>query len=211
MTRLTLDMTGIKSPLDVSDRHHTDDDTPDHHLTAPPPPEPDTPLDSDSHAPRRRRRSTRPQSGPEAVAQHDPSPPFYGSGRPIQTSIALDAELAGQIEDLARAAAVSVNALLVATLHAGLPTTTDDARHAAIIERAEISRAPRIETNVRLPAQLRARLDQLTANVRDATKRATRADLANAVLRSAIPADAERAARLVNEHHRRLELLALAA
>jgi hypothetical protein len=211
MARLTLDMTGITSPLDLGDRGMPDRQPPDPDTPPSPAASAAEPLEGRSPSRPRGRPPAQPQFAPEALARHDPPPPFYGAGRPIQTSIALDAELARQIEDLARAAVVSVNALLVATLHAGLPATADAARHAAIIERADHSQAPRIETNVRLPEQLRARLDQLTANVRDATKRATRADLANAILRSAIPPDAEPAAKLVSDHHRRLELLALAA
>jgi hypothetical protein len=123
----------------------------------------------------------------------------------------LDAELAQQLEELCRAGAVTFSALLVATLQSGLPTTGEQALRAAILERADRPRGARVERNVRLPEQLRVRLDQLTENVRDAARRATRADLTNAVLRAALPGDAEQAAKLVSDHHRRLELLPLAA
>jgi predicted transcriptional regulator len=197
MARLTLDTTGIKSPLDIGAPAAPDAATPNR----------DTPTGGEAGE----RRAPRPRSSTRAKPPPAPPPPFYGAGRPIQTSLALDPELARQLDELARAAAVTFSALLVATLHRGLPTSGEQALRAAVTERADRPRGARVERNIRLPEQLRVRLDQLTENVRDATRRATRSDLANAALRVALPADAEHAATLVTEHHRRLELLPLAA
>jgi predicted transcriptional regulator len=201
MARLTLDTTGIKSPLDIGGPAAPDIATPKR------------------RAPKRGQLGERPsprraphhRSSAGAEPPPAPPPPFYGAGRPIQTSLALDPELARQLDELARAAAVTFSALLVATLHRGLPTSGEQALRAVVTERADRPRGARVERNIRLPEQLRVRLDQLTENVRDATRRATRSDLANAALRVALPADAEHAAALVTEHHRRLEMLPLAA
>jgi hypothetical protein len=210
MTRLTLDTTGIKSPLDIGNPSPA----------KPAPVERAEPArrktakvgagESRSRPPRRSRPATDATTSASAATPR-PSAPFYGGGRPIQTSLALEAELATRVEELSRAGAVTFSALLVAVLQNGLPTTADQALRAAIHERADHPRGARVERNVRLPEQLRVRLDELTANVRDAARRATRADLTNAVLRSALPEDAEGAAKLVSDHRRRVELLALAA
>jgi predicted transcriptional regulator len=200
MARLTLDTTGIKSPLDIGAPAAPDAATPNR----------ETPTGGEAGERRAPRRPPRPRSSTRAKPPPAP-PPFYGAGRPIQTSLALDPELARQLDELARAAVVTFSALLVATLHCGLPTSGEQALRAAVTERADRPRGARVERNIRLPEQLRVRLDQLTENVRDATRRATRSDLANAALRVALPADAEHAAALVTEHHRRLELLPLAA
>jgi len=133
--------------------------------------------------------------------------PFYGSGRPLQTSIALDAELDELLEQVGRAARVPVNALVVAALQAGLPPHSDQAREAIVDER--VSRAgqtpARVERNLRLPEHLRARIDELVASARERLPRGSRADLVNASLRRGLPADAEQAAELVAAHARRLE------
>ena len=206
MARLTLDTTGIKSPLDMDERGRRTPVPAKRPETKPAAKRRVKPGETTKAAPSRSRRS----SARSSEAQASPAT-FYGGGRPIQTSIALDPELVAKLEELSRAGAVSFNALLVAVLQAGLPRTGDDACRAAVHERAERPRAARVESNVRLPEQLRVRLDQLTSNVRDTAKRATRADLTNAVLRATMPTGAEPAAQLVNEHRRRLELLALAA
>ncbi len=203
MARLTLDTTGIQSPLDIA-------------APVEEPSAPTTVVDSngragESHSPPGPARPPRPATNPQPAAAPAPAPPFYGGGRPIQTSLALDPELARKLDELSRAAAVPFSSLLVAALHNGLPTTGEQALRAAVTERADRPRGSRVERNIRLPEQLRVRLDQLTENVRDSTRRATRADLTNAALRVALPTDAEHAAQLVADHHRRLELLPLAA
>jgi predicted transcriptional regulator len=138
--------------------------------------------------------------------------PFYGTGRPLQTSIALDDDCASRLDELARAAGVSANALAVAALHAGLPTAAEAARAVIVEERVSRAgiRAARIERNLRLPAHLRARVDDLTLAARDHLPRATRADLINAALRTGLPADTESAAQLVTSHARRVERSAAA-
>jgi hypothetical protein len=138
--------------------------------------------------------------------------PFYGSGRPLQTSIALDAACVAELEQLARAARVSVNALAVAVLHSGLPLTADDARAAIVDERVRraAETVARVERNLRLPEQLRVRVDELTAAARERLPRATRADLVNAALRRGLPPDAQAAAELAAEHAQRIERAAAA-
>ena len=116
------------------------------------------------------------------------------------------------LDELARAAGVSVNALAVAALHAGVPAAPEEARAAIVDERVSRAglRVARIERNLRLPEHLRARIDELTFATRGRLPRATRADLINAALRRGLPADAEGAALLVTEHARRLERAAAA-
>jgi len=134
--------------------------------------------------------------------------PFYGTGRPLQTSIALDDDCASRLDELARAAGVSANALAVAALHAGLPAASDAARSAIVVERVNRAgiRSARIERNLRLPEHLRARVDELTFAARGQLPRATRADLINAALRIGLPEDAEQGDGLVAAHAQRVEL-----
>ncbi len=202
MPRLTLDTTGIKSPLDiVPDEPRTEEAATIKTRTR-------TTKPQAPHRARPRRQNAAPQSPPSSTTTR---PTFYGVGRPVQTSIAVDLELSERLEELARAGAVSVNALLVATLHAGLPTTVDDARQAAVLERADQPAKPRAERNIRLPAQLRARLDELTSGVQNVARRANRADIVNATLRSTTPHTAEDAAQLVSAYRRLVELEPLAS
>ena len=102
---------------------------------------------------------------------------------------------------------MSVNALVVAVLQTGLPVHSDAAREAIVDERVRRAglTAGRVERNPRLPEHLRARIDELVAAARERLPRAARADLVNAALRTALRADAERAAELVAAHARRLE------
>lgn len=204
-SRLVLSTVGIKSPLDVGDveeapraakRRGGDPTTP-----------PRRPATS-----RRRRPAPAKPPRPSEEARSGELP-FHGSGRPLQTSIALDGDCAALLDELARAASVSANALAVAALHAGLPGTAEDARAAIVDERVSRAggRVPRIERNLRLPEQLRARIDELTSAARGRLPRATRADLINAALRRGLPLDAELAAQLVADHARRVERAAAAA
>jgi Arc/MetJ-type ribon-helix-helix transcriptional regulator/predicted transcriptional regulator len=202
-SRLVLNTAGIKSPLDVGD-------------TADPPGslshrEPESTAGASAPAPRRvaRQRPTVPAPSPRPSRPRPSSDktPFYGTGRPRQTSIALDPEHASQLDALARVAGVSLNALAVAALHAGVPPAPEDARAAIIDERVERAggRAARVEHNLRLPEHLRARIDELTSAARARHPRATRSDLINAALRRGLPTDAEAAAKLVADHARRIE------
>jgi Arc/MetJ-type ribon-helix-helix transcriptional regulator len=130
----------------------------------------------------------------------------------VQTSIAVDADCSQLLEELARAAHVTLNALAVASLQAGLPAQSDAARAAIVderIRRAGVT-AARIERNLRLPEQLRARIDELVAAARERLPRVSRADLVNAALRGGLPANAEQAAELVCEYARRVERAAAA-
>ncbi|MGA2926853.1 MAG: hypothetical protein ABSG43_12810, partial [Solirubrobacteraceae bacterium] len=173
--RLVLSTVGIKSPLDVD---------PD------PPAAAQAPRRARPAPARRRRAAPQPQTpGSEAPLSGDAggAGPFYATGRPIQTSIALDLDCASRLDELARAARVSANALAVATLQVGLPTAADDARALIVEERVDSVGARRTERNLRLPEHLRARVDELTSVVRERVPRATRADLINAALRAQLP------------------------
>lgn len=199
--RLTLSVVGIKSPLDVGDGGEQRDELPAR------------------TAPRPRPRRPRPAAAAEASHRSDRSErppvtdaPFYGTGRPLQTSIAFDDDCASRLDELARAAGVSANALAVAALNAGLPAAPEAARTAIVDERVNRAglRSARIERNLRLPEQLRARIDELTFATRGQLPRATRADLVNAALRDGLPTDAEQATKLVAAHAQRVELAAAA-
>jgi len=208
--RLTLSTVGIKSPLDVrqaGERPVAEPPAPDRAPAKPARPRaaPARPRPTAAPARRARQQPQRARTGAEA--------PFYGSGRPLQTSIALDAACVAELEALARAARVSVNALAVAVLHSGLPPAADDARTAIVDERVRRAgeTVARVERNLRLPEQLRVRVDELTAAARQRLPRATRADLVNAALRRGLPQDAQAAAQLAAEHARRVERAAAAA
>ena len=146
-----------------------------------------------------------------APAPEPAEPPFYGTGRPLQTSIALDEDCDSMLDQFARAAGVSLNALAVAVLHSGLPSGADEARLMICEERIERagSRSRRLERNFRLPEALRTRIDELMAAARPGTPRATRADLINAALRRGLPPGGKRAAALVIEHAQRAERAAM--
>jgi len=204
--RLTLSTVGIKSPLDVQRAAETPAAEPDSTFSRPAPARPQ------AAKPARPPRARPPRAQPPKQQRAVGETPFYGAGRPLQTSIALDATWVAQLDELARAARVSLNALAVAALHNGLPLDPDDVRSAIVDERVRRAGDPvaRVEANLRLPEQLRARVDELTAAARQRLPRATRADLVNAALRRALPADAQRAAQLVAEHAQRLERAAAA-
>ena len=206
--RLTLSTVGIKSPLDVEPAAETPAAKP-----AAADPERKAPARTRATAAQPRPRGARALRTP-AKPESRPvgETPFYGAGRPLQTSIALDAAIIAQLEELARAARVSVNALAVAVLHAGLPLDPDAVRSAIVDERVRRAgdQVARVERNLRLPAQLRARADELTGAARQRLPRGTRADLVNAALRRGLPADAQAAANLVAEHAQRLERAAAA-
>jgi hypothetical protein len=199
--RLTLSTVGIKSPLDLSEEQdHTHHD--EGHAERPHPRAPSQP--------RARRRSTPASGQPRRPASADAA--FYGAGRPLQTSIAIDPDCATRLEQLARDTGISTNALTVAAVHAGLPASDDDAGAMIVDERVARAglRTARIERNLRLPQHLRARLDELTDAARDRLPRATRADLVNAALRTGLPSTAEQAAELAISHARRVEQAATA-
>lgn len=192
--RLTLNTVGIKSPLDLSDDDGQNEDV---RRSEPSPPR--------TRQPRRRKPPA--EASPRSSEPPTTETPFYGTGRPLQTSIALDDDCAMRLDELARAGGVSANALAVAALHAGLPVATDAARAVILDERVDRAgiRSARIERNLRLPEHLRARVDELTFAARGQLPRATRADLINAALRAGLPENAERAFELVAGHARRLE------
>jgi predicted transcriptional regulator len=190
--RLVLSTAGIKSPLDMGENEEPASETPP------------------SRAAGSRQTKPHPRSSAEDSLRAEAEPghaPFYGTGRPLQTSIALDDDCASLLDELARAAGVSANALAVAALQSGLPAATDDARAVIVDERVNRAgaRTARIERNLRLPEHLRARIDELAVAARGQLPRATRSDLINAALRRGLPADAQRAAALVADHARCVE------
>jgi hypothetical protein len=200
--RLTLSTAGIKSPLDLGEEERGRAEA----IVSEPP----------SERPAARRRQTpRAKSATSALASRSPAAqaPFYGTGRPLQTSISFDADCVSQLDELARSAGVSANALAVAALQTGLPVAADAARAMIVDERVNRAgiRAARMERNLRLPEHLRARVDELTFAAQHQVPRATRADLVNAALRAGLPTDAQQAAELVAEHARRVERAAVAA
>lgn len=135
-----------------------------------------------------------------------PTRPFLAAGRPLQTSVALEEPLAERLTALARAASVPANRLLVAVLESGIPLESGLLRDWLV----EDERAGRgVESNFRLPAQLRARMDALVGQM-PAGARVRRAQLINAVLKRHLPDDAHAAAALVTGFERREAIARLA-
>jgi hypothetical protein len=188
--RLTLNTAGIKSPLDISEH----------------------PLAPDAAGPLAVERGASPAPRLEArrAGSSDKTDVrrFYGGGRPLQTAIALEAAHLARLEQLARASGLSLNAIAVAALHDGLPATKAQAHHAIVEERvARVGASERrVEYNLRIPAKLRARVDELTRDCRQRVPRAERADLVNAALRRSLPPDAHAVSALVAAFTRNLEL-----
>ena len=200
--RLTLNTAGIKSPLDIAE--------PAAERSARAPAARRDAVSSPTAAPPAPRSARAGKANmPRRPAQSDGDrPSFYGSGRPLQTAIALEAAHLAQLEQLARASGLSLNAIAVAALHDGLPATDVDARRSIVEER--VARAGqgerRIEYNLRIPTELRACVDRLTRDSRERLPRAARADLVNAALRRSLPRDAQAATVLVAAFARNLEL-----
>jgi hypothetical protein len=137
---------------------------------------------------------------------------FYGTGRQVQTSMALNTGQLERLSDLVRATGSSLNAIVVAGLQAGLPAGADAACEAILAER--VSRAggvaPRVPTLIRLPRDLRLRIDELSVAARERVPRSVRADLINAALEQGVPSDPAAVMELVGEHAQRLERAAAA-
>ncbi len=201
--RLTLDTTGIKGPLDVGA------------TTAEDPPSGSAPEAISASAPARAQASARPRrrtaARPRLVAT-DPSrrpsadTPFYGTGRPQQTSVAISRDLAQQLAELKHATGASIASLAVASIHAGLPVDGKQAAREIADERLRrLDVGERVEHNLRLPARLRARVDELARHAHEQNPRSTRADLVNAALRAGLPQQPGAAADLVREHARQVE------
>ncbi len=204
--RLTLSTVGIKSPLDINHdgypkaaKAQAADD-----LAAP-------------SLPKTRSASSTPPKNPARSALKIAEPTgaaarFYGAGRPVQTSVALDQDCSQRLAELARATGASVNALAVAAIHTGLPAKSELAQQMILEERLRRAgtRHARLEQNLRLPQQLRTRADELVSAARSQVPRATRADLLNAALRRGLPTDAQPAAQLVARHAQQTEQAAVA-
>jgi hypothetical protein len=129
--RLTLNTAGIKSPLDIAE-------APAERAASQPA------LDQDRRSGRSASRPRAPRNAGAGKATRPPRradgeadrPVFYGGGRPLQTAIALEAGHLAQLEQLARASGLSLNAIAVAAIHDGLPASAADARHSIVEERA---------------------------------------------------------------------------
>jgi hypothetical protein len=205
--RLVLNTAGIKGVLAVGE------DPPAAPISAAAPAEPPA-------SPRR--RSAQPKAASPALAAIAPAPArstaaergdaFYGTGRQVQTSMALNTGQLERLSDLVRATGSSLNAIVVAGLQAGLPAGADAACEAILAER--VSRAggvaPRVPTLIRLPRDLRLRIDELSVAARERVPRSVRADLINAALEQGVPSDPAAVMELVGEHAQRLERAAAA-
>ena len=198
--RLTLSTVGIDSPLAVGE--------------APPSPAaaPAQQSEQPSSAPRPQRRPRSRVRAADATPASVATLPrqrgdgaFYGTGRPWETAMALNPAHLERLGELSRAAGRSLNAIVVAALHAGLPGSTDAAGEAIVAEqRARVGALDRrVRTTMRLPDDLRARIDELSVPALRLS-RGARADLINAALERGLPADAYAAAALVDGHARRL-------
>lgn len=201
MARPTLSMVGIQSPLDVgSDRPRP---APAEALLDAPPAV-DAAALAASRAPRRRTGSG--SESPSRLEQR-PAHAFYASGRPIvETAMALDPPLVERLGELSRASGRSVNALALAALEVGLPSSASAALDAIVAEqRARVGATDRrLRMTLRLPDDLRARIDELASPALEQLSRGARTDLINAALEAALPEDAYAAAALVDERARRL-------
>jgi hypothetical protein len=204
--RLVLNTAGIKGVLAVGE------DPPAAPISAAAPAEPPA-------LPRRRSAQAKPASPALAAIAPAPAMPaaergdaFYGTGRQVQTSMALNTGQLERLSDLVRATGSSLNAIVVAGLQAGLPAGADAACEAILAER--VSRAggvaPRVPTLIRLPRDLRLRIDELSVAARERVPRSVRADLINAALEQGVPSDPAAVIELVGEHAQRLERAAAA-
>jgi hypothetical protein len=204
--RLVLNTAGIKGVLAVGE-----DPPAAAPVAAAPPAEP-------LASPRRRSAQAKPASpalaaiAPAPAAAADRGDAFYGTGRQVQTSMALNTGQLERLSDLVRATGSSLNAIVVAGLQAGLPAGADAACEAILAER--VSRAggvaPRVPTLIRLPRDLRLRIDELSVAARERVPRSVRADLINAALEQGVPSDPAAVIELVGEHAQRLERAAAA-
>jgi predicted transcriptional regulator len=131
---------------------------------------------------------------------------FYGAGVPLDTGVRVNPEHLKVLTGLSHATGRSLNAIAVAALHAGLPRASVSASEAIVAEqRARVgARERRVRMTLRLPDDLRARIDELSTPARERLSRGARADLINAAFQRGLPADAAGAAELVDEHARRL-------
>jgi len=104
--------------------------------------------------------------------------------------------------------AVTESARRIAVANQKGGTTALEARGAIVEERvARVGASERrVEYNLRIPALLRARVDELTRECRQRVPRTERADLVNAALRRSLPRDAHAVSALVAAFTRNLEL-----
>jgi predicted transcriptional regulator len=120
--------------------------------------------------------------------------------------MALDPPLVERLSELSRASGRSVNAVALAALELGLPSSAAAALDAIVAEqRARVGATDRrLRMTLRLPDDLRARIDELATPALEQLSRSARTDLINAALEAALPEDAYAAAALVDERARRL-------
>lgn len=157
--------------------------------------------------PPRRRANARTHAGrsretvPRAVSEERAT----GHGHEVlerssrQTSMALDPELLASLDTYRRALGESQNAVLVAILRVGLPTSDEDAVDAMLTEKYE-HQVRRVEQNVRLPLPLLDRVDELVAPARAQDRSLSRAHLVNAALRAGMPESVDEARKLMANH-----------
>jgi hypothetical protein len=186
--RLVLNTAGIKSPLDV----RPSDSSPQSRVkargsrqTAP------APTGPPSHGTGTAGRRTLAPTPVISEARHQ------ASMVPKLTSIALDADLAMQLDATARAAGVPANGLAVAALDAGLSVHT--ANPVSLL--ADAKRGPRADRKAQrtlpLPERLRRRTDRLSQTISGPSPRTARSELINAALRRGLPDTPQLALALV--------------
>jgi hypothetical protein len=187
--RLVLNTVGIKSPLDVR------------------------PNNRPMQSARRVQRAGRPAKSPanlvrsrtaQTTARRSLTPTPVISGvqdrltvAPKLTSVALDIDLATQLDATARSAGVPANGLAVAALDAGLSTRRDDARRLLAHGGQGAPTHRKTQRTLSLPERLRVRADELSRTATGRTARAARSDLINAALREGLPDTPQLALALV--------------
>ncbi|MTD47447.1 hypothetical protein GKE82_25620 [Conexibacter sp. W3-3-2] len=114
-------------------------------------------------------------------------------------------ETADRLSELARAAGVSMTALAVAVLERHLPLETGKVRELVLATARPRRGSAAIQTtemNLRLPTQLRVRMDELISAL-PAGAKIKRAHLISGVLDAHLAADADAAYRQVTEYESR--------
>jgi hypothetical protein len=195
--RLVLNTVGIKSPLDVRPHDRRTQSGANGRWVGPPANVSQKPGTSRIPRPAARRALT-----PAPVISEAP---HRASAAPKLTSVALDRELAKQLDKTARAAGVPANGLAVAALDARLSARTDTGPRAPSEEEPrprgeEEQTSParhRTHFTLSLPERLRARADELSGTVAGRARSAARSDLINEALRDGLPDNPRLALALV--------------
>jgi hypothetical protein len=219
--RLTLDRTGMKSPLDVGENAGTGGDV-DGEVTAPERAEPDGTTETAAIKPtpkrsvRQRGGASAPAASPSDTAGASPEVAMGRDGAAvrraesyaIQTAIVFDGQLVEDSTSLAARAGISFTALLTAILADALPDQPQEVGETALLERLDHPEAVRTGRNIRLPRDLRDRLDALAAP-HERIVSGARSLLINAILRANLPETPDQASDLSRAYSRRQALAAL--